>query len=377
MPPQVCTLIEAFDTAKAFAVEVFPKKWADESCKAAPQLELDHLFSPTMALNHLLPESPIPIKSNGFPAQSPPESKQVTTPSIINRQRSPPIDRIGSPPHSEAESTFNSPHLPPNSTNTNGDASPVWSSAVGRATTGKSGRVIERLMNENDRLLREKKLATVRLEEEMKRGDSARLALESLQISNGNMSSVHEADMALLLKRDRKIQELKEELKAERARREKAEADARDTKRERDETVDSVRRVAIKDQEVAKRASSQYEVLSRSWKTLEERYERQVQQMKSAITTIQAELQRDREKAARLEVIIEQLRREEEKARKAKDHLISEFDAYKLESEQTLERIRGTARENESANDEFQLQLHTVLGEMKHVIGVQKAFERS
>ena len=230
-------------------------------------------------------------------------------------------------------------------------------------------------MNENDRLLREKKLATVKLEEEIKRSESARSALESLQISNENLTSMHEADAALLLKRDRKIQELKEELKAESSRREKAERDVRESRRERDETVDRVRREAMEDREQSKRTTSQYDVLSKSWKGLEERYERQVQQLKGILSSLQDELQHDRAKVGRLEIIVEQLRREEEKTRKARDRFGSEFDAYRLQSEHSLEQMRQTARGHELANEEAQQQLASVLGEMKHVIGVQRAFE--
>lgn len=232
-------------------------------------------------------------------------------------------------------------------------------------------------MNENDRLLREKKLATVKLEEETKRGESARAALESLQVSNENLTSMHESDVALLHKRERKIQELKEELKAEASRREKAEADLRDSRKERDETVEKVRREAMEDKELCKRASSQYDILSKSWKGLEDKYERHVSQLRATLNTVQKELQQDRAKMTRLEVIIEQLRKEEEKARKAKDKLVSDFDTYRLESEHGLEQIRETARHNELANEQAQQQMATVLGEMRHVIGVQKAFEGS
>ena len=331
-----------------------------------------------MAFNHLLSDPANPTKTNGVSPSSQPESKPKPTPlTQPTGPRTPAIDRIGSPPPAEADSPFSPPHYAATPDTPNGDSSPVWSSAVGRATTGKSGRVIERLMNENDRLLREKKLATVKLEEEVKRGESARLALESLELSNANLTSMHESDEALLIKRDRKLQELKEELRLETARREKAERDFRDSRRERDETVEKTRREAFEDREVSRRATSQYDVLSKSWKNLEERYEKQVSQLRTTINALHTELQHDRGKVARLEVIIEQLRREEEKTRRAKDKLITEFDAYRTQSEHSLERIRDTARDNESANDEIQRQLVTVLGEMRHVIGVQKAFERS
>ncbi|KAL9626218.1 MAG: hypothetical protein Q9164_007921, partial [Protoblastenia rupestris] len=155
-----------------------------------------------------------------------------------------------------------------------------WSSAVGRATTGKSGRVIERLMADVDRLQREKHLANVKLEEETKRSESARSVLQNLQVSNQHLESSHEIDKVALGKRDRKIEELRADLQIERSRREKAEADMRDTRLERDETVQEYQRQMLNERDKAKRSTTQYDILSKSWKSLEEKYERQTRKLR-------------------------------------------------------------------------------------------------
>ena len=239
---------------------------------------------------------------------------------------------------------------------------------------GKSGRVIERLMTDNDRLLREKKLATVQLEEELKRGDSARSALESLQISNENLTSMHESDVSLLSKRDRRIQELREELKAERARREKAEADRRDLRVERDATVERIRREAVEDKEQSKRATSQYEVLSKSWKSMEDRYERQTRNLKADLQALRRDFKSDNEKLTRLEVVIEQLSKEAEKSKKAKERLWLDFEEYKRQQENGIRDMRENAAVNEEALKHAQHQMETVLGQMRHVINVKRDF---
>lgn len=227
-------------------------------------------------------------------------------------------------------------------------------------------------MNENDRLLREKKLATVQLEEELKRGDSARSALESLQVSNENLTSMHESDLSLLLKRDRRIQELREDLKTESSRREKAELSTRDLRQERDETVEKVRREAAEDREQSKRTTSQYEVLSKSWKSLEDRFERQMRVLKADIQILQAEIKDDKEKLARFEVIIEQLSKEAEKSQKAKDQVWHAFEQYKQHQEDGTSRLREDAVLNEEAMNNAQRQMETVLGQMRHVINVKR-----
>ena len=247
-----------------------------------------------------------------------------------------------------------------------------WSAAVGRATTGKSGRVIEKLMGDNDRLQREKALATAKLEEEGKRSDSARSALESLQISNANLASIHETDQTFLAKKDRRIEELRADLEAERSRRERAEKETRESRRERDETVERVRREAAEDKQHAQRANAQYEVLSRSWKTLEERYERQTSQLKLDLKALQDEIESDKRKLAQLEVILEQLGQEGDKSRKTKEKLSKDFQAYKAEQEAGIQGIRQRAEMNNTAHDRKLEQMESVLGQMRYVVNITK-----
>ena len=183
---------------------------------------------------------------------------------------------------------------------------------------------------------------------------------------------MHDSDISLLVKRDRRIQELREELRTEVARREKAEANTRDLRLERDETVERMRKEAVEDREQTKRATSQYEVLSKSWKNLEDRYERQVRSLKADIQALQADIKSDQEKLARFEVIIEQLFREAEKSQKAKDRLWLDFEQYKRQQEGGISDMRESATLNEEAMNHAQRQMETVLGEMRHIINVKR-----
>ena len=226
-------------------------------------------------------------------------------------------------------------------------------------------------MGDNDRLQREKKLATVKLEEEVKRSESARSALEGLQMSNTNLVSIHEADKGFLAKKDRRIEELRADLEAERSRRERAERETRESRRERDEMVEKLRREVAEDKEQAKRSNSQYEVLSKSWRSMEEKYERQAQKLKNDLRDLQTEIDSDRQKLAQLEVIMEQLRQEGDKTRKAKDKLSSDFQEYKAEQESEVQGIRQRAEQNESTHDRTLRQMEALLGQMKYVVNLK------
>lgn len=337
--------------------------------------KLDELFSPNTPLNglsHYFAADPTtPNKQTNYPAPSSGNSMRHIEHETPTRQQ--PADRVASPPASEADFYPNSPHtLSTIGTPTSELGSMPWSAAVGRAGTGKSGRVIEKLMGENDRLQRERKLATVKLEEEIKRGESARSALETLRVSNETLSSIHETDKVQMAKKDRKIESLRADLELEKLRREKAEKETRESRRERDETVEKIRRDAAEDKEEARRSAAQYEILSSSWKTMEDRYERQTQKLRADLKILRIEIDGDRQKLAQLEVILEQLAKEGQKTRRAKEKLSFEFQAYKAEQEAGILSIQERAEENDFRNDTLHSQMNSVLGQMKHVVNVER-----
>lgn len=339
-----------------------------------------------MALNHLFSDSSTELHNNVYPkpvvngnARSPsaepalPRNSHHTPTEQRPRSDSP----LPSPPPHEANLSFHTPQIHSEvGTPTTELAGLPWSAAVGRATTGKSGRVIEKLMGDNDRLQREKTLATVKLEEEIKRGESARSALESLQVSNANLVSIHESDKTFLAKKDRRIEELRADLEAERSRREKAEVDTRDSRRERDEIVGKLRKDAAEDKQRTLRSASQYEVISSSWKSMEDRYEKQTANLKNDLKRLQMEMEADRRKLAKLELVLEQLAQEGDKSRKAKEKLTAEFQVYKAEQEAGIHDIKQRAEMNDTAHDRTLRQMETMLGEMKYVVNVKRSVHR-
>lgn len=353
----------------------------------APKLHLDDLFSPTMALNgynHLLADPSAPQEQNVIPSTDGNPRPSSTEPAVIlrdhqtpTRQRPRSDSRLLSPPLPEADLSLNSP---PTLSGFNTPSSEIsslpWSAAVGRATTGKSGRVIEKLMGDNDRLQRETNLSRVRLEEESKRSDSARSALESFRISNANLLSIHETDKTFLAKKDRRIEELRQELEHERSKRQHAERETMESRSEHVELVEKLSREAAEDKQQAQRSDCQYEALSGSWKSLEEGYEKQLSKLKDDLKGLKMEIEDDKGKLTHLEVILEQLILEGDRSRNAKEKLSSEFEEYKAEQQLGIQGLRERAETNSAAHDQSLDELKGVLGEMKWIVNVGKDVHR-
>lgn len=226
-------------------------------------------------------------------------------------------------------------------------------------------------MGENDRLQREKTLACAKHEEELKRGESARSALESLQASNQNLLSMHETDKTLLTKKERKIEELRAELESEKSKREQAENETRETRKERDTVVQNLMKENMEEREQAKLSNCQYEILSKSWKGLEENYDRQTQKLKVTVKALQDELVEERQRLAQLDLTTEQLKRESEKMSSIKEALFETFEAYKDEQQRGIQGIRETAERNESQNEKLLEEVAAVVGEMKYVMSIK------
>ncbi|KAL9595288.1 MAG: hypothetical protein Q9219_006541 [cf. Caloplaca sp. 3 TL-2023] len=298
---------------------------------------------------------------------TPPTHDTPSRPSLANSRR------FQSQPLSGADAVESASPIPMAFGTPNSDQhdSP-WSSAVGRATTGKSGRVIERLMADNDRLRRDKNLIEVRLEEEAKRSDSARSAMEGLRSTNENLTSMHETDKILLGKRERKLEELRLELDSERQRREKAESETRETRIERDEAVEALKKELLVSKEQAQRATTQYDVISKSFKGLDDNYGRQTRKLKADIKLLQDDLAVDQQKLIGLHTVMEHYRHENQRAQDANTRMKQTFEAYKTEAEQGMTGIREEAERCAANNDRTQREMAQVLGEMRYVLNVKR-----
>lgn len=353
----------------------------------APQINLEDVFLPTVSFhgtNGLFHDS-TSMSSPNLTSLTPPfnistlSSGNLESPTKL--QRALEAGRVSSPSLCVADSarlpyadspistgqTITAQETPTSET------TETWSAAVGRATVGgKSGRVIEKLMGENDRLKRDVNLATVKLQEEERRSESARTGLDSLRTTNENLVAICESNGAALSRKDRKIEELKADLEAERSRREKAEQEAKIINAEREQIVGNYQRELQQEKEIARQATSQYQILSSSWRSLDDSYRRQVAKLRTDIVAIHDQHRDDQQRFARLEVVSNQLNHEFEKVRKVKDRIMADFEAYKETQENGLRGMKERVAHNDKSNDQIMQEMLQTLGEMKYVINVKK-----
>lgn len=252
------------------------------------------------------------------------------------------------------------------------------SSALGtsptRMTTGKSGRVIEKLMAENDRLRRELKVETTAREEERKAKEAIRQARDSLQSTNQNLILQNNIDKSSLLRKDRKIEELKADRDFEREQRLQLDERAKIQLKEGDQQVQELKNTLSREISERKLAVNQYDTVREGFRRLDDSYRQRVERLQAQVDAVRAERERDHQFLLRLEVTVEQQRQELEKLRLAKNKITERCGAVINEAQSEMRRIRKMAESHERILDETVRDAQATVHSMRHLIGVEKAF---
>lgn len=247
-----------------------------------------------------------------------------------------------------------------------------WSSAVGHATTaGKSGRVIEKLMADNDRFKRELKEQMIKADELQRSLQMFKPRMESLQAENDNLSHARDVDHGLLARRERIIQELKSDLAREKQRSKAFEEMAQKSTAERDEAVEEKRRDVQSMAEQTKHAQLHSEILESSHKQLSQQYKARIEGIKTEVSQLQLEKEEDRRRLSKIDVVSDQMRQELERTRKLQAELVSKWEELQREKQ---ERFQELERETKEANDKtrkLSAEMDQVVKRMRWVINVK------
>lgn len=243
------------------------------------------------------------------------------------------------------------------------------------AAAGKSGRVIEKLMAENDRLRRELKVETTARDEERKAKEALRQQRDFLQSTNDNLVLQGNIDRASLARKDRKIEELKQQKEAEAKLRETAEGDLRITQRETNEVVQEVKTQLSKEVTERKKAVNEYDVLKESLKRIDATYKSRLDKMKVRIDTLEQQRQKDADLLRKLEVTIEQQQQELEKMRAAKAKITERYSETLKVVEAEMATIRSMTSNREEELVATIDAAKEALGSLRHSLNVNNNFK--
>ncbi|GAD94223.1 hypothetical protein NFIA_098140 [Paecilomyces variotii No. 5] len=274
----------------------------------------------------------------------------------------------------EPSPVIDDPSLSPSAAaNTHNDiiASPEWSSAVGHAATGKSGRVIHNLQEDIARLTRECSLQRSRAEEAQRNNEALKTQLQNMTERVRNLELSHEANLHSISRKDRKIEELRGEIQTERERRESAEGETRKIHQIMTDSRDNFNRKCAELQEIANYSQTQYDVLAKTGKRDKADMQKKLNTMREDFASLQRQNNEKDIQLQRLDVIMAQKNREIETATERTERLLESYDTYRKGNDQELRQMIERGHEKDKIIDEALASLKETEAKMKWTIQVK------
>ena len=243
---------------------------------------------------------------------------------------------------------------------------------MGKANLGKSGRVIERLMGENDMLKRDLNIERLRAEE----------SKQALKMAEGRMEGMvgeyegrlHEAavNKTLLKRRERQVTELKAQVEGERVRADAAVEREKGWRMEMERCEGESKRKVEEAQGFAALMEGRNRTMVGHWKEKGAEVDRTVGKLGREIEALVEERRADDRRMNMLQGVCDQQAEQLTSLQREKEAIQVAFEAYKREQEDALKGIKERARMQEEANEEALRETQKVLGELKWALGVKK-----
>ncbi|OAQ72288.1 hypothetical protein VFPPC_00298 [Pochonia chlamydosporia 170] len=237
-----------------------------------------------------------------------------------------------------------------------------WDSTIGKAGLGKTGRVINKLVSDNDALKRDIQIERLRAEEAKQ---SAKLLEDKMErMMNEYEGRLLEANVTktLLARKERQVESLTGTVELEKRKTQAAQESERSWKEELDKVKNESKVRVEEATSYAQLMEGRYNAISSHWRDQGEEVKRAMSKMKGEITTIVDERISDDEKISTLRDLCEQQDNNIKELRREKEEIARLFEEYKRTQEEDLRDIKTNAsrrqEEQEKQLDEAREALH-------------------
>ncbi|KAB8244751.1 hypothetical protein F9C07_2199468 [Aspergillus flavus] len=258
------------------------------------------------------------------------------------------------------------------STLTNSDSMTTeWSSAVGHAATGKSGRVIHNLQEDIARLTRECSVYRSRAEETQRMNDAFKTQVQNMTERLRNLEQAHETNLHSISRKDKKIEELRAEVQSEKDRRMRAETETNKFHQLMDESRDDFNRKCAELQEIANHARTQYDVLAKAGQRERADQQRRVKAIRDEIDALKSRQEEKSLHLERLDAVMAQKNREIEIGRENFDKLFEVYESYKKAHDEEVHTLVERGRQGDANLEAALASLKETEDRMKWAIQVK------
>lgn len=247
-----------------------------------------------------------------------------------------------------------------------------WDSTIGKAGLGKTGRVINKLVSDNDALKRDIKIERLRAEEAKQ---AAKLVEDKMDRMVGDYESrLLEANVTktLLARKERQVESLQAAIELEKSKAEAANERERSWRREldkiqRDSTVQVDEATAY-----ASLMEGRYNAISSHWRSQGDEVKKAVASHRTEIHTLVRERQEDDSKIQTLRDLCDQQDNNIKQLLREKDDIARLFAEYKKTQDDDLKHIRTNAAETEAEQQRLLDEAREALHKLRWALNVKQ-----
>ena len=250
-----------------------------------------------------------------------------------------------------------------------------WDSTVGKAALGKTGRVINRLVSENEALKRELKIESLKAEEAKQ---AARLLEDKMERLVADYESrLMEANLTktLLARKERQVESLQGAVELEKKRTTDAQDRERTWRDEMEKTRSDSKREVEEAITQAALMESRYNAISSHWRDQGEAVKKAAARMGKDVHELSEARRQDDEKINMLRDLCDQQDGNIKLLCQQKDEIDRKFAEYKKEQEDLLHDIKAKAAQREAEQEKTLQEAREVLDKLKWSLNVKNTIE--
>lgn len=250
-----------------------------------------------------------------------------------------------------------------------------FDSAVGKAGLGKTGRVMNRLISENEALKRDLQIEKLNSEESRR---EAKLLTDKMERMIADYESrLLEANVTktLLSRKERQVESLQAAVDLEKKRTSDAQGKERTWREEMEKTrAEST----VKVEEAAAHAAlmeGRYNAISSHWKDQGDEVKRAMTKMGKEVADLLEARKKDDEKITTLRDLCDQQDGNIKDLLQQKEAIWQQFEAYKKEQDDALRNIKTNATERETQQEKMLAEAKEVVDKLKWALNVKNTVD--
>ncbi|TFB05584.1 hypothetical protein CCMA1212_001882 [Trichoderma ghanense] len=247
-----------------------------------------------------------------------------------------------------------------------------WDSTIGKAGLGKTGRVINKLVSDNEALKREIKIEKLRAEEARQ---AAKLVEDKMErMINDYESRLLEANVTktLLARKERQVETLLATVDTEKKKTVAAQELERNWRDEMEKVKRDAKTQVDDATSYAQLMEGRYNAISSHWRDQGDEVNRAISTIKTEINTIVDERKSDDDKIQTLRDLCEQQDSNIQKLRREKEDIARLFEEYKRAQEDNLRDIKENARKTEEEQQRILEESRETLNKLRWALKVKE-----